>query len=179
MIFLQKNPWVLSEPDFRVWLALVIKKSFTSKTKPSENSVVTEPTMLIYPDIRWCYSFKWGEWCWITQNVTLPFRVWVTSNTGLFHSLLRFLVEFNLCSCWHSDMTAKGKEQLSLFPLLRVMNPGFTSYFSPGMCSHKTTQVQWWFLLSVSRRHPCWGQCCSVWQEIPQLMLNVHFDLFP
>ena len=37
-------------------------------------------------------------------------------------------------------MTAKGKEQLSSFSVLRVMNPGFTSYFSPGMCSHKTTQ---------------------------------------
>ena len=46
------NPGVLSEPDFRVWLAMVIKQSFTSKTKPSENSVVTERTMLIYPDIR-------------------------------------------------------------------------------------------------------------------------------
>ena len=52
----------------------------------------------------------------------------------------RFLVEFNLCSWWHSDMTAKGKQQLAPVSLLRVMSPGFTGYFSSGMCSHKTTQ---------------------------------------
>ena len=37
-------------------------------------------------------------------------------------------------------MTAKGKQQLASLSLLRVMNPGFTGYFSLGMCSRKTTQ---------------------------------------
>lgn len=65
----------------------------------------------------------------VDEQVTLGFSV--TS---------RFLVEFNLCSWWHSDMTAKGKQQLASVSLLRVMSLGFTGYFSSGMCSHKTTQ---------------------------------------
>lgn len=37
-------------------------------------------------------------------------------------------------------MTAKGKQQLVSVSKLRAINPGFTGYFSSGMCSYKTTQ---------------------------------------
>lgn len=88
------------------------------------------------------------------------------NNSGLLHHLFRFLVEFNLCSWWHSDMTAKGKQQPVPVSQLRVVNPGFTGYFSPRMDKHTTTQEKVMVFSSISERHPlCWLSCHPVWQK--------------
>lgn len=81
------------------------------------------------------------QWAVLNNTVSLfhPGGTW-PSNSGLLCLLFRFLVEFNLCSWWHSDMTAKGKRQPVPSSQLRVIKPGFTGYFSSRMGSRTTTQ---------------------------------------
>lgn len=129
--------------------------------------------MTLFPS-RWavlgnaCHSSIQG----VDGQVTLGFSV--TS---------RFLVEFNLCSWWHSDLTAKGKQPLALASQLRVMNPGFTGCLSSGSARMKLFRTNWWVWSSVSKGTLC-AKCSTIQPDknsatLIQPMLNMHSDLCP